>query len=134
MKLRLRGNTLRLRLTRSEVERAARGEPVREQVDLPGRALAYELCSTDAQSVEARFDTTREVFVVRVSVPRATVHAWANSETVGIAATSGQLSVLVEKDWQCLTADNSGDGHGRHPDDDRDTFPHPSAGKAGAKC
>ncbi len=120
MKLRLRQNTVRIRLTQSEVERVGGGEEVRETVSFAGRPLSYVLApSDDAHAVHAAFDGSE----VRVVAPRALVTAWANSNEVGFTSdASEQIAVLVEKDFACLTGRDE-----RHADDDADTYPHPAA-------
>lgn len=123
MKLRIRANTIRLRLTRSEVTRAGGGDEVSEQTVFAGASLSYALCAgegvADASAVRATFDGS----TVRVTAPRALLNEWASSERVGFEAThetrEGQsLTVLVEKDFTCLTD--------RPSVEDVDTFPHPS--------
>jgi hypothetical protein len=121
MKLRLRGNSLRLRLTKTEVERLA-GElgSVTETVRFgPTTLLVYRLRRAEVPSVAAALEHT----TIDVVVPAATIDAWASSEQVGFEADQsigdgGRLHILVEKDWTCLT--------GRPGEDDVDTFPNPN--------
>lgn len=121
MKLRVRGNSLRLRLTRSEVDQLAAGAaPVEERVRFaPGSALVYSIERGERSALRAELEGT----TVRVIAPRAVVEAWAGSDEVGFEAEQptgdGQtLRVLVEKDWNCLTS--------RPGEEDVDTFPNPN--------
>ena len=45
-----------------------------------------------------------------VTLPRSDVTHWIESDQVGIEGPSGQLFVLVEKDFQCLHRSNREDG------------------------
>lgn len=115
MKLRLRGATVRLRVTRSEVERLAAGEVVVEEVPFAGAALRYALGVADVAEIDARFERGR----VDVRLPRARAARWLDSDEVGLSATQGTLGILIEKDFACLKP--------RAGEDDGDAFPHPLA-------
>ena len=116
MKLRIRGNSLRLRLTQGEVARLASAGVCRETMTLAAGQLNYEVRVSDAiDRAEAIFEATDIV----VTLPAPAVKAWAESDDVSIAAEHGPLSILVEKDFSCLKP--------RDGDDDADTFPHPQA-------
>ncbi|MBL9108770.1 MAG: hypothetical protein JNM74_05850, partial [Myxococcales bacterium] len=57
MKLRTRGRSIRLRLTRTEVARLAAGERVEERVPFgPGTALVYGIGPGEVPTVEAHLD------------------------------------------------------------------------------
>ena len=119
MKLRIRGNSLRLRLTRGEVEQLATEHQVEESVTFgPGVSLTYAIACREVPSPVAAFDGTKIV----VSCPPALVSSWARSEEVGFEAEQSVgegkvLRILVEKDWNCLTS--------RPGEEDIDTFPNP---------
>jgi hypothetical protein len=119
VKLRIRGDSLRLRLTREEVAAAGRGQTIAETVHFaPGKELAYTLeCAGD--TVSARFEEER----VTVRIPPAVAREWSTSDRVGMegsqdAGAGRVLRVLVEKDFACLTA--------REGEDDSDAFPNPN--------
>ena len=114
MKLRIRDNSLRLRLTRSEVDAFATSGRVEARTPFGAKALVYAIAhEPSADRVSARF-ANDEILVL---VPTKTARAWASSEDVGIEATDGALRVLVEKDFACLKP--------REGEDDEDAFPHP---------
>ena len=115
MKLRLQGNSVRLRLTRSEVERLRDTGLVEESVDFSGgELLAYRLQSRpEPGPVRAEFRQK----TVTVSVSAEVAQAWAASDEVGIYAQSGALAILVEKDFRCLSRPLD--------EQDRDAYPHP---------
>jgi hypothetical protein len=115
MKLRLQGNSVRLRLTRSEVERLREAGLVEESVDFGGGDLfAYRLQSGLEQGpVEAAFGQG----IITVSISKEAARAWAGSDEVGLYAQSGFLTILIEKDFRCLT--------GRADAQEADAYPHP---------
>ena len=123
MKLRLRHNSIRLRLTQGEVSKLAETKYVEEAIDFgPGsdtRALAYSIESiADSKSVAANFSGGK----IRVMVPEAVIRHWAETDDVGISveikALNGEsLNVLIEKDFTCLK---------RREGEDKDTFPNPA--------
>ena len=109
MKLRIKGNSIRLRLGRSEVAQLMTGGVVAEATsfDLAGsQRLEYRLVATpEVSSVVASFEAGR--IVVRLPVELAM--AWGTRDQVGIAATQptstgGPLRILIEKDLECLDA------------------------------
>jgi hypothetical protein len=115
MKMRLRGNSIRLRLTRSEVARLLETGRVEERVEFgAGAALTYAIESREG--ADAAF-ATLEPHRVTVVVPSGVARRFAESEDVGFHGSQGALKLLVEKDWQCLAP----------REEDADAFPHPGA-------
>jgi len=109
MKLRIRGNSIRLRLGRSEVARIVEEGVVEDctTFDVAGRQrLEYVLCSApDAPAVTATFDEGRVV----VRVPAGMALEWGTTDRVGIDAVQtapggGVLKILIEKDLECIDA------------------------------
>lgn len=128
MKLRIRGDSLRLRLMRGEVDAMARAGAVEETIHFaPDAALVYRLeASDEVERPVATFDGRR----LCVVLPRAAVAHWAGSDEVGIRAGQAiagerQLTILVEKDFACLTP--------REDEDESDMYDHPGAAD-GASC
>ena len=117
MKLRIRGNSIRLRLTRSEVEQIGRGEAVTETTRLgAGVDFSYSLRASEASALEVSLSGTALV----ISAPSASLADWASSEAVALDCVSGgeTATIMVEKDFACLTP----------RDEDDDTYPHPDEG------
>jgi hypothetical protein len=123
MKLRIRENTIRLRLKRAEVDQLASGQSIVEQTHFPDSVLTYRLDVADGGDFSASFNDGN----LTISLPQAEVTEWAQNDQVSIVAeqalgNSDSLSLLVEKDFKCLAP-----GHHRPGEDDDDTFPHPEA-------
>jgi hypothetical protein len=115
MKLRIQGNSLRLRLTQKEVAQLSERGRVESLIEFsPGQELVYLLQrSIYAKSVTAAFDGQ----AIRVTVPAHVMTEWAESDQVSIEAPPQTgLHLLIEKDFQCL--------HGRG-EQDRDAYAHP---------
>src|SRR5271166_4221552 len=99
MKLRFHSNSLRLRLSRSEVARLAETGRVEETIAFaPGKDLSYSIESGPTAAVAAELEGTR----IRVLLPAAVAKTWIESDQTGIEGGNETLSVLVEKDFQCL--------------------------------
>jgi hypothetical protein len=126
MKLRIKGNSLRLRVTRSELVRLSAGKSVEEAIRFapePAAVFRYALVSspgTDHVGIRYRDGG------ITVTVAPEQMRAWSEESQIGIYATlpigpAGPLEIAVEKDFACL------DGR---DEDNRDTFANPLEGKA----
>ncbi len=127
MKLRIRGNSIRLRLGASEVAQLAKGDRVSESTQfsplLKDRLIYAVVLSTDAMEISASFANNE----ILVSVPQVLGQVWANSERVGLnheQKVNGEasLTIVIEKDFQCLEP--------RPNEDQSDSFPNPAKGAA----
>ena len=121
MKLRIKGNSIRLRLGQSEVRRLLDQGIVEESTifDLSGqRRLDYVLCTgPNLLAVTASFENGRIV----VRMPSALMRQWAETEQVGVesiqvGSDGGALKILIEKDFECVDATD---------EPQEDAFPHP---------
>lgn len=124
MKLRLRDNSIRLRLTQPEVDSMQTDGRVASRVPFAGgAALEYSLQRSDESgAVTAEFNGA----TLNVIVPAEVVREWAATEQVSIAAEQpldggASLKILVEKDFACLSP--------REGEDESDMFPHPLEGR-----
>ena len=100
MKLRLKGNSVRLRLTPSDLIALRDHGVVEESADFgEGQVLTYRLQSAGVPGpARAEFRNG----TVGVTVSAEDVRKWADSDQVGIYAQAGGLSVSVEKDLRCF--------------------------------
>ena len=120
MKIRLTGQSLRLRLTQSEVSRLGLGKPVTEAIAFPGDARLE--CILQPSPSASLISVTLRASSMRVLVSDRQLYEWAASDHVGIEACVRvdqltSINVLIEKDFQCL--DNR--------PEDTDAFPNPKA-------
>jgi hypothetical protein len=121
MKLRIRQNSIRLRLKRGEVDQIASGKSIVEETRFPDSVLSYRLNVSDEGKFSTRFNDGNLV----ICVPADELSQWAKTDQVSMAAElalegSDALSLLIEKDFSCLAP-----GHHRPDEDDADTYPHP---------
>src|SRR5262249_49085401 len=104
MKLRIRANSIRLRLTQNEVARLVDDVRVEESVTFgAGVQFRYALaCANTNEKVRATF----EAGAITVTLSRDVARAWATGPDVGIAgiqpAEGESLQLLIEKDFACL--------------------------------
>ena len=124
MKLRIKGNSLRLRVSRSELARFQAGGRIEETIHFtaaPEATLTYALESALKPSpVTVRYGS-REVTVI---LSKDSGRIWGAQSEVGVYTTldmgpAGSLEIAVEKDFACLD---------RSDEDNSDTFVNPLAG------
>lgn len=115
MKIRIKGNSVRLRLTQSEVDRVKTEGEVSEKTEFGSGLFIYRLVLKPTEELDADFIGGRIV----VTMPEETGIAWAIGDEVGIEGTTENgVSILIEKDFQCLTE--------RAHEDESDLFPNPN--------
>lgn len=124
MKLRVLDNSIRLRLTRTEVEQARNDGLVRGRVPLGGGSNFDYVLESSPATVKAEAHISNNILTVRV--PESEILGWSGSDDVSIAATQNladgvELKILIEKDFTCLTP--------REGEDESDMYPHPLAEK-----
>jgi len=122
VKLRIHGNSLRLRLTRSEVEQLTETGFCTESLCFgPGSRLTYMLeASPDVTLIDVEYGED----CIRVFLPRDMAQAWAGSDQISLCSERAELgrpSLLIEKDFQCLHPKET------TPNEAADAFPNPSA-------
>ncbi|MEO5906093.1 MAG: hypothetical protein ABIQ11_05170 [Saprospiraceae bacterium] len=110
MKIRILGNTIRLRVKMHETA-AIRDNGMIEEV------LAFGLADSD--KLRFRVVNGKDAFLIEqngmsvvITVPHLVIEAWANTEMVGfeelITTPKGSdIRVLIEKDFACLDGDRS---------------------------
>lgn len=123
MKLRILDNSVRLRLSQSEVQQLKVEQQVTASVHFPGQqALSYRVIHQNKlETISLSYDNQQ----ITLAVPSAKIIAWADSDQITIKAENelpeGQvLRILLEKDFKCLTT--------RAHEDESDMFPHPKEG------
>jgi hypothetical protein len=122
MKLRIKGSSLRLRLTQGEVRSLETAGEVAEQVHFGGGArLTYRLrIDTRNPEISASYGDN----VIDIRIPRDAALTWSRTDQVTLshaeAVTDGELQIVIEKDWNCLAP--------RSEEDESDNFPHPQTG------
>lgn len=116
MKLRIKGNTIRIRLNETEVNLLAEGSTVVEETNFPSSRLTYKIQPSTSESVDFKDE------IVYVNLLQAEIDGWAITDEVTISKAvtlpNGDiLSILVEKDFKCLTV---------RPEDESELYPNPN--------
>jgi uncharacterized protein DUF7009 len=110
MKIRLHKNSVRLRLSQTEVAELKKNNSIEERFDFSNASFVVSLQSGAANT--AHLDNKK----IRIVADLA---EWIDSDREGIDFTDG-LKVAIEKDFQCL--------HRSSPED-ADSFPNPMMDK-----
>lgn len=119
MKLRIRGNSIRIRLMQTEVQVLADTGVLSEEVAFPGgEVFTYRL------GLAGKIGADMSGSTLSIHIPEQEAKDWINSDVLSldrfVALPSGeQLRILVEKDLQCLVE--------RENEDESDAFPNPKA-------
>ena len=122
MKLRILENSIRLRLTQSEVATfGEHGRVVAQTQFRPGESLTYALEASDrVDHMAAQYEDER----ITILVPSASVSGWVDTNQVSLEGEQrieeGEvMTILIEKDFKCL--------HGPADRVEADAFPNPLA-------
>ncbi len=123
MKLRIRKNSLRLRLQQHEVKQLVADGAVIDETCFGTETLR---CSVETSADVSALCAELTSNTIRVRMPMAAALHWANSDEVGMLAEqvtpAGPLLLLIEKDFACLQP--------RDPslrEDDSDAFMNPNS-------
>ena len=120
MKIRIKGNSIRLRLTKTEVDNFAANGFVEEKTEFGDTYFSYRMeSSAQHQELAAAYLGN----LITIFIPTAIAQNWTSTELVGFEnkmdiGNNKQLFLLVEKDFVCL--DNTFE-------DQSDNFPNPNA-------
>lgn len=123
MKLRILGDSLRLRLSKSDVAAFAETGRVEETIRFGGTSrMVYALeHGKDVEALEAVFADAQ----MTVRMPTSTARTWSDTDEVTLRGEQpldgeGTLALLVEKDFKCAIP--------RDGEEDYDGFEHPTGG------
>ena len=123
MKIRIKGNSVRFRLTRPEVDKFANEGYIEERTEFGNSTLIYALQRfADVDKLSAKFDNNK----ITLIMPSSIADEWTRTEKVGYDAhmnTGGEqmLYLLLEKDFKCLDETN---------EDQSDNYENPLALKS----
>lgn len=120
MKIRIKGNSIRFRLNKSDVERLCAAGYLEEHTDFGNAVFSYSV-ETDMESGNLRASMENNRIVLHV--PDEFLSDWAQNEKIGMRSEvdlkNGQtLSLLIEKDFVCLDDTE---------EDQSDNYPNPNA-------
>ena len=113
MKLRIKNNTLRLRLSKSEISDLANNKTLTTSVGLSPQPLVFSLSAREAASIEHADNH------LQFSMPLSVAQAFDQTDQVSYAYEAADISVLIEKDFVCLEP--------RTGEDETDNYPNPNS-------
>lgn len=113
MKIRVKANSLRYRLTRSEVAQLHSEGYLQEVTELIPQSFIYAVQVTSGNTVSAEYTANQII----LKLPRQMIDELALTDTVGFDGQSGKVHLLIEKDFVCI--DNT-------TEDQSDNYPNPS--------
>ena len=123
MKLRILNNSIRLRLSQTEVNEIATGNEVRSETQFGtnGSTLIYIFKKSSSDKFQAEL-SGQEIII---SAPGPIVDTWVKTDQVSMEGQQtiddhSLLRILIEKDFKCLTD--------RPHEDESDLFPNPEKG------
>ncbi len=120
MKLRIKGNSIRLRLLQSEVRRLSEAGTISEQVIFgisANQVLRYAIAVSDgADKLEVEFSDSQ----ILVLIPETTAQDWFTNDVMSIEGKievdrETRLSVLIEKDLVCIDRTDDPDKADAYP-------------------
>lgn len=122
MKIRILGNSIRLRLTKSEVRDFLVTGKVKEVIKFgpPSfKQLTYYVQKADIPLLQANYGLNE----ISILIPSLAAEKWASSDQISlenqmVIGKGEYLKILIEKDFKCLKS--------RVGEDETDMFPHPS--------
>jgi|HubBroStandDraft_2_1064218.scaffolds.fasta_scaffold833127_1 hypothetical protein len=123
MKLRIHGNSIRFRITQSEMAALVDGARLEDSVQFgpaESEILSYAVeISPQCSEVRALYSKG----VIQVTLPENLAQPWASTNQVGIEhvqsiAKGVALKIVLEKDFQCF--------HSRSGENESDNFPNPT--------
>ncbi|CAG5003791.1 hypothetical protein DYBT9275_03230 [Dyadobacter sp. CECT 9275] len=120
MKIRINGNSVRYRLSKSEVEKLAADGYLESHATFGTQRFIYAIEETAVfEKLSAAFKENK----ITVYAPMDFLKTWADSQTIGLDATirydDGEtLYLLIEKDFKCI--DNTSE-------DQSDNYDNPKA-------
>lgn len=120
MKIRIRGNSIRYRLTKSEVETFCKTGYFAQKTEFGSTLFSYKI---QAKKGITNLETDYANNTIIIYVPEDYTTNWFSSNTVGfshnfITKSGKEIFILVEKDFVCMD---------ETVEDQTDNYPNPNA-------
>ncbi|WP_312191891.1 DUF7009 family protein [Sphingobacterium sp.] len=113
MKIRIKDNSVRLRLTMSEIDQLGNTGEVACRTEFINQPLVYRILQTDTEALVTSFIENEIITELSANMIKELVE----TERIGFEGQSGPVKILVEKDFACI--DNT-------MEDQSDNFPNPN--------
>ena len=120
MKIRIKGNSIRFRLTQSEVQQLSETGSVKETAEFGPNVFQYQVkLMSSVRTLQASYSND----TILMMVPEADGKNWFHNDTIGFEhemelSTGKKLHLLLEKDFTCLE---------NRDEDQSDNYPNPKS-------
>ncbi|NER11326.1 hypothetical protein SAMN06265375_103318 [Muriicola jejuensis] len=123
MKIRIKGDSIRFRLTKSEVEALCNSGEYREETHFKSNSFTYAVKKSPTSGMSAGYADNS----ITLYVCDRLLEGWAENDTVGFEEVErigdrSSLHLLLEKDFVCLD---------HRLEDQSDNYPNPKLQKEG---
>lgn len=103
MKIRIKGASVRIRLTKSEVAQLVAGTKISDYTPFPVGAFRYAVRPVEGDALTASFDEGE----IALLAPMSLLQGWDGDDRISLEAhmplnDSESLHLLLEKDFKCL--------------------------------
>ena len=98
MQIRIKGNSLRYRLTRSDIAELKTNGYLEERAEFLSNPLTCAIAIIDDDKLTADFVNN----AIIVAIPLQMINELADTDQVGIEDITGRMHLLIEKDFSCL--------------------------------
>jgi hypothetical protein len=113
MKIRIKGNSIRYRLTITDVATFDRDGYLEETTNFGTQVFKYALQRSAGTILTAGFNNN----CITIYMPLNMAYEWTNTDRIGFEYSGSRIHLLIEKDFVCL--DNV-------TEDQSDNYPHPA--------
>ncbi|WP_261511736.1 DUF7009 family protein [Chryseobacterium paludis] len=113
MKIRIKDNSIRFRLTQSEVAELGKNGSISSFTEFVDRPFIYSIERTEDEELSAAFIENRIV----LKMSKTMINEWISTDRVGFDGQVGLVKILIEKDFVCI--DNT-------LEDQSDNYPNPN--------
>ncbi|NND09427.1 MAG: hypothetical protein HKN87_23890 [Saprospiraceae bacterium] len=121
MKLRIKDQSVRFRLTQNEVRQLLTTSKISASTYLGSKTLSYEIEGVTGSSCNCLFKDEK----ICIHIPINSLNAWCSSDQISLqyelrdSERFPSLQILIEKDFKCLIE--------RTGEDESDLYPNPQA-------
>lgn len=117
MKIRILGNSLRLRLKKSELAIFAEDGKISDKIVFGENEIIYSLKVSNERAIHSYFIDNEIV----VSIPKAVAINWIESDLISLQNEISTPTLLIEKDFKCTS-----DSCIESKNDQEDSFSNPN--------
>ncbi|RYE29385.1 MAG: hypothetical protein EOP42_14505 [Sphingobacteriaceae bacterium] len=107
MKIRIKDNSVRLRLSKPDLDLFGKEGYLEEKTEFPGSTFTYAIQKLfDGKTLDASFTDQK----LTLFVPKHIVQEWVDTDTIGfkhelVIGENKTLFLLIEKDFKCIDGD-----------------------------